>query len=187
MGANHIDLLRTRPLWHEDLTADPGPCAVGGDSVARVAAGILHDLLHADGLAVRDQRGGSAILKGQRRHEIVHFEQHVVIQTDDRRHALAHADAAPALVVQRQKAPVAEQAPFIPVYLRKIEFRRLICKPPQPAAGTVGCARGHGLFPSAFGADEFHNASSLFIHAVPQLLRLGHGCFHPRFPLASSR
>ena len=186
VGADHIDLLGARPLGNENFAADPGPGAVGGDGVARVAAGILHDLLNTDRFAVRNQGGGSAVLKGQRRHKIVHFEQHVLVQPDDGRHALAQTDAAPALIVQRQKAPVAKQAPFVPVDLREIKFRRLKRKLPESAAGTVCRARSHSLFPAAFCADEFHSASSLFTQ-FRNCFEPNHDHLHPRFPLASSR
>ena len=158
VSPDRVDLLGARPLRDEDLAADPRLGAVGRHGVTRVAAGILHDVLHADGLAVGDQHRCAPVLEGQRRHEIVHLEKHVLIQPDDGRHALAQGDGPPGgVIVQRHEGPVAEYIPLVPVDLTLVELGRREIQLPQPAAVTVGFPH-HDRFPlSAFGTIKLHS------------------------------
>ena len=163
VGADHVDLLGARALGHEDLAGDARLGAVGRNGVARVAAGILHNLIDTDRLAVRDQHSRAAVFEGKGGHEVVHFEQHVLVQTDDRGHALAHGDGAPALVLQRHELPVAEEAPFVRVDAGEVKRGQIGFQFPQAAAGAVGGAGGDGLFAAASGADKVHIGSSLSV------------------------
>ena len=164
--ADHIDLLRAGALRDEDLAADARAGAVGGDGVACITARILHDLFHADGFAVRDQDGRAAVLEGERRHKIIHFQKHVAVQTDDGRHALTHGNAAPALIVQRHEAPVAELAPFVRIDRIKGKDRRRIVQLPESAAFAVRLAGRHGLCAAAFCADITHFVSSSVVKSA---------------------
>ena len=141
VGADHVDLLGARALGHEDLAGNARLGAVGRDGVARVAAGILHDLIDADRLAVRNQHSRAAVFEGKGGHEVVHFEQHVLVQTDDGRHALAHGDGAPALVLQRHELPVAEEAPFMRVDAGEVKRRQFSF---QLATGRRRCSGRRG-------------------------------------------
>ena len=161
--ADHVDLLGTRPLRDENLTGNADLRAVGRNGVARVAARILDDLVHADGLAVRDEDGRAAVLERERRHEVVHLQQHILVQPDDGRHALAHGHAAPRLAVQRHELPVAELAPLVRVDLAEGKFRRLEIQIPESAAAAVRLARGDGFDVAAFAAYKLHGSFLLFV------------------------
>ena len=163
MGADHVDLLGARAFGDKNFTGDAGFGAVGGDGVAGIAARVLHDPVHADGLAVRDEDGRAAILERERRHEVVHLQQHILVQADDGRHALAHGHAAPRLAVQRHELPIAELAPLVRVDLAEVKLRRLIIQIPESAAAAVRLARGDRFDVAAFAAYKLHGSFLLFV------------------------
>lgn len=122
-----------------------------------VAAGVLDDAVHPDRDAVRDERGRPSVLERAGGHEVVHLQREVVVEVDDRRHALAHGDGLPrGVVVELHEGPVAEHAPLAPVDRGGVERRVLVLETPQAAAAAAGRARGGRFMGPAAGADEHH-------------------------------
>ena len=111
VGFNHGDLSRRGALGHVDITLDAAPAAVGSHAVACVAGAVLHGAFHADGLHMRHQHRRAAILEGKGGHIVVHFEEHVVGEGNQRRHALAQGDLLPRVSGEGQKPPVPEEPP----------------------------------------------------------------------------
>lgn len=101
---NHVDFLRRGASRHKDFAGDAGTYAVSSDAVTGVAATVLHDVLDADAFAVGDEDSRAPVFERQGRHEVVHFQQDVVIKADDGRHALAHGNCASDITVERHDA-----------------------------------------------------------------------------------
>ena len=148
--ADHVDLLWGSPLGDEYLAVDAHAAAVGGDAVARVAAGILHDGINADRLAVRDEHRRAAVFKRERGHIIIHFQQEVIVKAHDGGHSLAECHLPPRIAVKRHERAVAEDAPLVPVDERFVKRRQVIVELPQPAAGALFRPRRHIRGPAAF-------------------------------------
>ncbi len=97
VGGDHGDFPWGGPLRDEYPALNPGSGAVGGDAVSGVAAAVLDHLLHPDGLTVGDKYGSAPVLEGEGGHIIVHFQQDIPVQADDRGHPLPHSNSPPLL------------------------------------------------------------------------------------------
>ena len=51
-----------------------------------------------------DEDSRTPVFEGQGRHEVVHFQQDIVIEADDGRHALAHGNCVSDITVERHDA-----------------------------------------------------------------------------------
>ena len=132
----------------------------------------------ADCFAVRNQDRRAPVLKGQRRHEVVHLKGNVFVKCYDRCHALAERDAPPALAVQRHVSAVAELAPLVRVDAGKLKLLRRksnFQSPPQPQWAflvVTGSVRPHFVhtnfirFPPAYLVASSATASISYQRAV---------------------
>ena len=100
------------------------------------------------------------VFERQGRHEVVHFQQDVVIEADDGRHALAHGNGAPGIAVERHIAVVTELRPFSAVNAVGSEGGWTVIQPPQPTASAFGVAGGDAFFTVTVRADVFHTVFS---------------------------
>ena len=108
---NHGDLIRAGAFGNVNFAGDTASCAVGGNSHAGVAAGVLNAFFNADGFHMAYQGSCSAVLKGERRHHEIHLEEDASVVGSDGRHAFSHGNSAPNITVQIHKSVVTELRP----------------------------------------------------------------------------
>lgn len=92
VGPDLLGLLGRRALGDVHRAREPGPRAVRGDGRARVARAVRHHPVRAQPPGQLHQQHRTAVLEGQRRHQVVELGRDGVRERDERGAALAQGD-----------------------------------------------------------------------------------------------
>ena len=156
----HVDLFRRRTLRHKDLTVYPASSAVCRHAVSGVAAAVLDNRIHTYRFAVSYKDRCAPVLEGEGRHEIIHFEEHIIAEAYYRGHSLSESNLTPCFVLQGHELFVAEHSPDAFVYARRIIAGRIKIKLPEPSAVALRLSGRRAFFNAAFGTDKIHLGTS---------------------------